>query len=77
MSTTTRGRIQDALNVLRDLLNEAVRQSPTVASRRKLMLSYSPTWMMEPVDREGLLDEVEAFIVEHLGRQITRPLVLR
>ena len=40
------------------------------------MLSYSGTQMMDPGDRQGLLDDIEAFIQERFGGQITRPLVV-
>ncbi len=43
---------------------------------RKLMLSYSGTQMMNTAERQGLLDDVEAFIHERFGGQITRPLVV-
>jgi len=49
-------------------------QTYTAAAYRKLMLSYSGTNMMEPGERQALLDEVEAFIQERFGGQITRPL---
>jgi SAM-dependent methyltransferase len=51
-------------------------QSYTASAYRKLMLSYSGTQMMEPGERTALLDEVEAFIQERFGGQITRPLVV-
>jgi SAM-dependent methyltransferase len=51
-------------------------QTYTATAYRKLMLSYSGTWMMEPGERHGLLDEVEAFIKERFCGQITRPLVV-
>jgi SAM-dependent methyltransferase len=49
-------------------------QTYTAAEYRKLMLSYSGTQMMEPEARNGLLDDIEAFIGEHFGGQIVRPL---
>jgi len=51
-------------------------QTYTASGYRKLMLSYSVTQMMNPGDRKGLLDEVEAFIRERFSGQITRPLVV-
>jgi SAM-dependent methyltransferase len=49
-------------------------QTYTGADYRKLMLSYSGTQMMEAEQRKALLDEVETFIQERFGGQITRPL---
>ncbi len=43
---------------------------------RKLMLSYSVTQTMEPVARQGLLDDMEGFIKEHFNDRVTRPLVV-
>jgi SAM-dependent methyltransferase len=51
-------------------------QTYTAAQYRRLMLSYSPTQMMEPVARRGLLDDMEAFIEEHFDDRVTRPLVI-
>jgi SAM-dependent methyltransferase len=51
-------------------------QTYTASAYRKLMLSYSGTQMMNPGDRQGLLDDIEAFINERFGGQITRPLVV-
>jgi hypothetical protein len=51
-------------------------QTYTSSGYRKLMLSYSGTQMMDPGDRQGLLDDIEAFIEERFGGQITRPLVV-
>jgi SAM-dependent methyltransferase len=51
-------------------------QTYTAAQYRKLMLSYSGTQMMDPADRQGLLDEIQAFIQERFGGRITRPLVV-
>jgi SAM-dependent methyltransferase len=42
---------------------------------RKLMLSYSGTQMMDDTDRQGLLDDIEAFINNDFDGAITRPLV--
>jgi SAM-dependent methyltransferase len=51
-------------------------QTYSAAAYRKLMLSYSGTQMMNPTDRQGLLDEIETFIRDRFGGQITRPLVV-
>ena len=51
-------------------------QTYTASAYRKLMLSYSGTQMMDPGDRQGLLDDIEAFIQERFSGQITRPLVV-
>jgi SAM-dependent methyltransferase len=51
-------------------------QTYTAADYRKLMLSYSVTQLMDPTERQGLLDDIEAFIRERFGGQITRPLVV-
>jgi SAM-dependent methyltransferase len=51
-------------------------QTYTAAEYRKLMLSYSGTQMMPPSQREGLLDDMEAFINDHFDGQVTRPLVV-
>lgn len=51
-------------------------QMYTASEYRRLMLSYSSTQMMDDVDRAGLLDDIEAFILEHFGGRITRPLVV-
>jgi len=51
-------------------------QTYSVAEYRKLMLSYSGTQMMAPPQREGLLDDLEAFITDEFHGQITRPLVV-
>lgn len=51
-------------------------QNYTASAYRKLMLSYSTTQMMDPNQREHLLDDVEAFIQGHFGGRITRPLVV-
>lgn len=50
-------------------------QTYTAAEYRKLMLSYSGTRMMAPSQRLRLLDDMEAFIEESFGGQVTRPLV--
>ena len=51
-------------------------QSYSAAAYRKLMLSYSVTQMMEPEPRQGLLDDMEAFIKERFYDRVTRPLVV-
>jgi SAM-dependent methyltransferase len=51
-------------------------QTYPASAYRQLMLSYSVTQMMEPEEREGLLDDVETFIQERFGGRITRPLVV-
>ena len=50
-------------------------QTYSAAQYRKLMLSYSGTQMMEPGPRQGLLDDMEAFIQEQFQDRVTRPLV--
>lgn len=50
-------------------------QSYSATQYRKLMLSYSVTQMMEPQQRRGLLDDMEAFIKEQFDGRVTRPLV--
>lgn len=51
-------------------------QTYTSAQYRQLMQSYSATQMMEPGARDGLLREMKAFIDEHFGGTVTRPLVV-
>ena len=51
-------------------------QSYSAAEYRKLMLSYSVTQMMEPEPRQGLLDDMEAFVKERFDDRVTRPLVV-
>lgn len=51
-------------------------QTYSSAEYRRLMQSYSVTQMMEPGAREGLLHDMEAFVDEHFGGRITRPLVV-
>lgn len=51
-------------------------QTYSAGGYRKLMLSYSGTQMMNEIDRVGLLDDVESFIQNEFGGQITRPLVV-
>lgn len=48
----------------------------TASEYRRLMLSYSNTQMMDESDRDGLLDDIEAFIRTHFGGVVTRPLVV-
>jgi ubiquinone/menaquinone biosynthesis C-methylase UbiE len=50
-------------------------QRYSAAEYRKLMLSYSVTWMMEPTQRQGLLDDMETFVKERFQDCVTRPLV--
>jgi hypothetical protein len=40
------------------------------------MLSYSGTQLMEPDQRQGLLDDMVAFINKQFDGQVTRPLVV-
>lgn len=51
-------------------------QTYTASEYRKLMLSYSGTQVMEPAARQGLLDDMEAFIEESFNGRVTRPLVV-
>jgi SAM-dependent methyltransferase len=51
-------------------------QSYTAAGYRKLMLSYSGTQMMMPPARQGLLDDMEDFVRQQFGDQVTRPIVV-
>jgi len=51
-------------------------QTYSASAYRKLMLSYSGTQMMSPENRNGLLDDVEAFIHERFNGEVTRPLVV-
>lgn len=50
-------------------------QTYAASEYRQLMLSYSGTQMMSEPDRTGLLNDMEAFIREHFGGFVTRPLV--
>ncbi len=43
---------------------------------RQLMLSYSGTQSMSPEARQGLVDDMEAFVVERFAGEVTRPLVV-
>jgi citrate lyase gamma subunit len=40
------------------------------------MLSYSGTQMMTPPARQGLLDDMENFVRQQFGNQVTRPIVV-
>jgi SAM-dependent methyltransferase len=51
-------------------------QTYSAAGYRKLMLSYSGTQMMAPQARRGLLDDMENFIRQQFGNQVTRPIVV-
>ncbi|MBO0804104.1 MAG: methyltransferase domain-containing protein [Nocardiopsaceae bacterium] len=51
-------------------------QTYTAASYRKLMLSYSSTQMMTQAARQGLLDDMENFVRDQFGDQVTRPIVV-
>jgi len=50
-------------------------QTYRAAEYRELMLSYSGTQGMEPSARQGLLDDMEAFVRERFDDRVTRPLV--
>ena len=51
-------------------------QTYTASQYGQLMLSYSGTQMMDEPDRFGLVHDMEAFIEEHFGGAVTRPLVV-
>ncbi len=51
-------------------------QTYSAADYRKLMLSYSSTQMMTPSARRGLLDDMENFVRQQFGDQVTRPIVV-
>jgi trans-aconitate methyltransferase len=51
-------------------------QTYTASDYRKLMFSYSGTQMMQPAAQQGLLDDIETFIEDRFGGQVTRPLVV-
>jgi len=51
-------------------------QTYSAADYRKLMLSYSSTQMMTPAARQGLLDDIEKFVRQQFGNQVTRPIVV-
>ena len=48
----------------------------TAADYRKLMLSYSSTQMMTPAARQGLLDDIENFVLQKFDDQVIRPIVI-
>lgn len=50
-------------------------QNYSAADYRQLMLSYSGTQMMDESARLGLLDDIEAFILDEYDGSIVRPLV--
>jgi SAM-dependent methyltransferase len=51
-------------------------QTYTASGYVKLMLSYSGTQMMDEPSRQGLLQDMEAFIRAEFGGRVTRPLVV-
>lgn len=51
-------------------------QTYSAAGYRELMLSYSSTQMMTPAARQGLLDDMEHFVRQQFGDQVTRPIVV-
>lgn len=51
-------------------------QTYSAPDYRQLMLSYSVTQMMEESERLGLLDDMERFVVDEFGGNVTRPLVV-
>jgi hypothetical protein len=51
-------------------------QTYSAGDYRKLMLSYSGTQMMTPAARQGLLDDMENFVRDQFGNQVTRPIVV-
>ena len=51
-------------------------QTYSAVEYRQLMLSYSGTQTMELTRRQGLLDDMVAFINEHFEGEVTRPLVV-
>jgi trans-aconitate methyltransferase len=50
-------------------------QTYTASQYRELMTSYSGTLLMEPRARQGLLDDMEAFVRQHFADRVVRPLV--
>jgi SAM-dependent methyltransferase len=50
-------------------------QTYTAAQYRDLMLSVSPILLMEATARQGLLDDMEAFITQRFTNRVVRPLV--
>jgi trans-aconitate methyltransferase len=51
-------------------------QTYSASEYRDLMLSFSGIQMMDEPDREGLLDDIESFILSDFGDSVTRPLVV-
>jgi SAM-dependent methyltransferase len=51
-------------------------QTYSASDYRNLMLSYSGTQMMDESHRVGLLNDVESFIRNDFGGEVTRPLVV-
>ncbi len=51
-------------------------QTYTSDEYRLLMQSYSGTQMMDPDDRNRLLDDIERLVVDRFGGRVTRPLVV-
>jgi SAM-dependent methyltransferase len=51
-------------------------QTYTAVDYRKLMQSYSGTYMMEPAARQGLLDDIETLVRDDFDGHVTRPLVV-
>jgi SAM-dependent methyltransferase len=51
-------------------------QTYSAAGYRQLMLSNSSTQMMTPQARQGLLDDMENFVRQQFGNQVTRPIVV-
>jgi SAM-dependent methyltransferase len=51
-------------------------QTYSAADYRKLMLSYSSTQTMTPTARQGLLNDMENFVRQQFGNQVTRPIVV-
>jgi SAM-dependent methyltransferase len=50
-------------------------QTYTAAQYRDLMLSYSGTLTMAPAKRQGLLDDMQAFVEAQFANRVVRPLV--
>jgi SAM-dependent methyltransferase len=48
----------------------------TASEYRKLMLTFSDTNMMDPGDRQGLVDDIESFIDDNFDGSVTRPIVI-
>lgn len=51
-------------------------QTYSAADYHKLMLSYSSTQTMTPTARQGLLNDMENFVRQQFGNQVTRPIVV-